>query len=209
MKINLTDVSIRAFKPPIQGQLTIHPSSKLIIRVGDQRFHSISIRIDLRSKRKSVRFRFLHHPSQRRLSKKIGLIATADIRVSAYKPALLNAGERTRLGHDGVWIFRMMDVPERGSEVVAMLIDGKGVIAVQDVDAQSCLQIIELSTAKAPNIASPHTDGSDGIPNPARKGRRAETPAIWIVCTAISATRQTTITIASKSKQAPGDARAG
>ena len=55
--------------------------------------------------------------------------------MGAYKPALLNAGERARRRDDRVRIFRVMDVPERGSEVVAMLIDGKGVIAVQNMDA--------------------------------------------------------------------------
>ena len=79
-----------------------------------------------------MRFRLLHHPAPRSLSKKIGLIAAANIGMGTYKPALLNAGERARLGDDRILIFRMANVPECGSEVVAVLIDGKGVIAVQD-----------------------------------------------------------------------------
>ena len=85
--------------------------------------------------------------------------------MGTYKPALLNAGERARPRDDRVLIFWVVNVPERGSEVIAVLVDGKGVIAVQDMDAQSCLEIIELGTANARNISSRQADGTDGIPH--------------------------------------------
>ena len=55
--------------------------------------------------------------------------------MGTYKPALLNAGERARRRADRVRIFRGVNIPKCGSEIVAVLIDGKGVIAVQDMDA--------------------------------------------------------------------------
>ena len=39
------------------------------------------------------------------------------------------------LRDDRVLIFRVVNVPECGGEVFAVLIDGKSVIAVQDIDA--------------------------------------------------------------------------
>ena len=54
--------------------------------------------------------------------------------MGTYKPALLNAGEGARLRDNRVRIFRVMNVPECGREVIAVLIDGKGVIPVQDMD---------------------------------------------------------------------------
>ena len=55
--------------------------------------------------------------------------------MGAYEPALLDAGERARLRDDRVRVFRMANVPECRREVIAMLIDGKRVISVQDMDA--------------------------------------------------------------------------
>lgn len=54
-------------------------------------------------------------------------LAAPNICVGTYKPALLNAGERARLG-DAVRMFRVTNVPQRRSEVVAVLIDGKRLI---------------------------------------------------------------------------------
>jgi hypothetical protein len=55
--------------------------------------------------------------------------------MGAYKPALLDAGERARLRDDAFGSLGMVNVPECGREVIPMLIDGKGVIPVQDMDA--------------------------------------------------------------------------
>lgn len=55
-------------------------------------------------------------------------LAAPNICVGTSKPALLNAGERARLGDDRVRMFRVTNVPQRRSEVVAVLIDGKRLI---------------------------------------------------------------------------------
>jgi hypothetical protein len=142
---------------------SVQSITKRLVGVGNRCGHGISIQIDFRPKRKALRFRLLHHPAQRCLSKKIGLVASSHIRMSTDKPSLLDAGERTRLGDHRIRIFRAPNVPERWSKVVAVLVDGKGVIAVQDMDAQSGLQIIERRTANARNIPRRQTDGTDGI----------------------------------------------
>ena len=82
-----------------------------------------------------MRFRLLHHPAQRGLGQKIGFIAAPDVGMSAYKPALLDAGQWAGPRDDCVWIFGMTNVPESRGEVGAMLVDGKCVISVQNMDA--------------------------------------------------------------------------
>ena len=103
-----------------------------MIGINNRRFQRISIQSDFRTKRKSMHFRLLHHPAQRSLSKKIALIAAPHIGMGTYKPALLNAGERARRRDRRVRVFPVVNVPKCGSEVAAVLIDGKGVIAVLD-----------------------------------------------------------------------------
>ena len=91
--------------------MAYNPSTERLIGIDNRRFQSISIQSDFRTERKSVRFRLLHHPAQRSLSKKIGLIAAPNIGMGTYKPALLNVGERARRRDDRVRIFRVANGP--------------------------------------------------------------------------------------------------
>jgi len=61
--------------------------------------------------------------------------------MSTYKPALLNCGERPRLRDDPVLIPQVANIPDIGSKVVPLLINGKGVIAVQDMDMVICPEL--------------------------------------------------------------------
>src|SRR5438128_2701037 len=83
----------------------------------------------------------------------------------ADEPALFDSGQWSRLGNDCVGVFRMMNVPEGGGEVRAMLIDSQRVVTVENMDAQSCLEVVEGSAADAGNIPSRQADGADGIPH--------------------------------------------
>jgi hypothetical protein len=105
-----------------------------MIGINNRRFQRISIQSNFRTERKSMQRRLLHQPAQRSLSKKIALIAASHIGMGTYKPALLNAGERARRRDWHVRIFPVVNVPKCGSEVAAVLIDGKGVITVLDWD---------------------------------------------------------------------------
>lgn len=108
---------------------------KISIGVRNRRFQIVSVKIDLRSERKPLQFRLLHHPAERSLSKEISLITATDICMSTYKPSLLDTREWSWLRNDRVFVFWVPNVPKCGGKVVTMLVDGKGVIGVQDVDA--------------------------------------------------------------------------
>jgi hypothetical protein len=71
-----------------------------------------------------------------------------------YKPTLFNAGQRARLRYDRFRILRVGNVPKRGSEVLPVLVNRKRVIAVQDMDTQPCLKVIERGATNARNITS-------------------------------------------------------
>jgi len=57
------------------------------------------------------------------LIEKVVLITTPNIGMSTHKPALFDVGERARWRARSV--FGVTNGPERGSEVAAMLVDGK------------------------------------------------------------------------------------
>lgn len=143
----------------------VHPVTEELVGIGDRRGHRISVQLDLRSKRKSLRFCLLHHPAQWCLGEKVGLVATANVGVGAHEPALLDAGERSRLGDDGLRIFWMADIPEGGNKVVPMLIDSERVISVQDGKTQSGLQVIERRTADARHIPCRQADRPNSVPD--------------------------------------------
>ena len=63
------------------------------------------------------------------------IVAAPDVGMRAYEPALLHAGQWTGFRDNCGWIFGMTNVPESRSEVGAMLVDGKCVISVQNMDA--------------------------------------------------------------------------
>ena len=79
------------------GNPCVYTIAKLFIGVLNRRCQSISFQIDLRSKRKSLRLRLLHHPAERSLSKEIGWIAASNICMGTYEPTLLNTGDWARL----------------------------------------------------------------------------------------------------------------
>ena len=59
-----------------------------------------------------------------------------------------------------------MDVPKRGSEILAMLVDSDSVVAVEDVDAQACLKIVELGTTDAGDVTGGEADLTYSVPYP-------------------------------------------
>ena len=115
--------------------LGVQSPPELLRRFGNLRRQSIAVQSDVRTKREPVRFRLLHHPAQRGLGKKISLIAASYVGMGPHKPALLDGGQWARRRDDRVWILWVTDGPQGGCEVVAMLVDSKGVITVQDMDA--------------------------------------------------------------------------
>jgi hypothetical protein len=98
-----------------------------VIGINDRRFQCISIESDFRTERKSARFRLLHQPTQRSLIKQIVLVAAPNIGMGTNKPALFNIGEQAR--RRAYPVFGVANGPQCGSEVVAVLIDSKCVIA--------------------------------------------------------------------------------
>src|SRR5262249_44698270 len=91
--------------------LGVQSPGKLPMRVGNLPRQSISVQGDLRTEREPVQFRLLHHPTQRSLSEKIGLIAASHIGMRTYKPALFDGRERARRRDDRVRIFGMTNGP--------------------------------------------------------------------------------------------------
>src|SRR5665213_779146 len=86
--------------------------------------------------------------------------------MGAHEPALLDGGHGARLRDDSVRILRVTDVPECGREILSMLVDGDSMVAVKYVDAQARLQIVELGTADAGDVAGREADRTDGVPYP-------------------------------------------